>query len=293
MKHIFLSYSRTDSEMLRRVSDTLKGEGLAVWTDESLTPGTPDWQDAIEKAIEGAGAVVVLLSPDAKKSQWVANELGYAGAYQVPVFPILVRGEDRESVPIQLINTQRVDIRSSFLSGMQQLVNALTEYLRQLKEEDASSVRPKADWTIRPAVRTQFWKGLQERSKGKTELFTALTALDSHFLSVSAGRKGFSLGYTISMEWASVDLYIDAGSKEANKAFFDRLFAQKATVEAELGIALEWMRLDNKRASKITVRFEEGGLDERESWPAMQDRMIDTMIQFDRVFRPRIIDLKA
>ncbi len=288
MKHIFLSYSRTDSEMMRRVRDTLKGEGLPVWTDESLTPGTPDWQDAIEHAIEDAGAVVVLLSPDAKKSQWVANELGYAGTCQIPVFPLLTRGEEREAVPIQLINTQRVDIRQSFLSGMQQLVTSLQAFLQQLEEEEADEDKPRTDWTTRPVVRTQFWKQLQERSKGKTDLFTNLTALDSHTLSTNAGRKGFALGYTISMDWGSVDLYIDAGSKAANKAFFDKLYAQKAAVEAEAGMVLDWLRLDNKRASKVTKRFDSGGLDDRESWPALQDQMIEAMIRLDKAFRPRV-----
>lgn len=293
MKHIFLSYSRADSDLMRRVKETLAGEGLTVWTDESLTPGTPDWQDAIERALEAAGAVVVLLSPDAKKSQWVANELGYAGACQVPVFPILVRGEERESVPIQLINTQRVDIRKSFLVGMQQLVTTLQDYLRQLEEEDGEALKPGLEWTNRPVIRRQFWKLLQERSQGKTDLFTQLTALDSHFLSVSAGRKGFSFGYTISMTWASVDLYIDAGNKAANKALFDALYTQKETVEAEVGAALEWLRLDNKRASKVTYRFDDGGLNDRTGWSALQDQMIALMVRFDHALRGRIAALKT
>src|SRR5690242_5799893 len=106
MKHIFLSYSRTDADMMKRIRDTLREEGLPVWTDESLTPGTPSWQSAIEEALENAGGVVVLLSPDARKSQWVANELSFASAQGVAIFPVLVRGDEKDSVPLQLANTQ-------------------------------------------------------------------------------------------------------------------------------------------------------------------------------------------
>ena len=40
--------------------------GLSVWTDTGLTPGTPNWEDAIEEAVNQAKAMVVLLSPKCK-----------------------------------------------------------------------------------------------------------------------------------------------------------------------------------------------------------------------------------
>ncbi len=53
---------------MRRVVEFLRKHGISVWVDnEKLVPGTPIWEEEIEKAIISAGAVVVLLSPDLKK----------------------------------------------------------------------------------------------------------------------------------------------------------------------------------------------------------------------------------
>ena len=73
-----------------------------------------------------------------------------------------------------------------------------------------------------------------------------------------------------------------------NKLIFDALFHEKETVEKEIGCSLEWERLDDKRASRIRRRFTNGGLDSPESWPALQENMIEVMIQMDKSLRPRL-----
>jgi hypothetical protein len=108
---VFLSYSRKDTEIMHKVQDALRAGGLAVWTDEGLEPGTASWRAAIEESLGQASAVVVLLSPNAKISRWVDNEVGYAQTQHKVVFPILVAGDEASAVPISLINTQWVDGR--------------------------------------------------------------------------------------------------------------------------------------------------------------------------------------
>jgi serine/threonine protein kinase len=129
-RHIFLSYSRADSDLMARVRDELSSSGFKVWTDGNLTPGTPSWKDGIEQAIEGAGCVVVILSPDSKQSEWVKRELDYALAYGLPIFPVLARGDERSAVPFALISTQRVDIREQYAQGIQNLMNAIRQQVK-------------------------------------------------------------------------------------------------------------------------------------------------------------------
>jgi hypothetical protein len=63
---------------MRYVKSFLQAEGLFVWVDEKLEPGTADWQKSIEIAIKKAGCMVVILSPAATNSQWVGKEIYYA-----------------------------------------------------------------------------------------------------------------------------------------------------------------------------------------------------------------------
>jgi len=157
MKHIFLSYSRKDIEIMRRVREDLSAAGLKVWTDEKLEPGTPSWRKAIESAIEKAGCFVVILSPDAKQSEWVDRELGYATACGLRIIPVLVRGDERSAVPLELINMQRIDIRSDYASVADQLIPTLNTHLG-VKPKPRSGQRRPAEPASQPAPKASVTK---------------------------------------------------------------------------------------------------------------------------------------
>ncbi len=84
---VFMSYSRKDNVVMRRVVTFLRNKGIKVWVDnEKLIPGTPIWEEEIEKAIKAAPAIVVVLSPDSKNSEWVRREISLADQYRKRVF---------------------------------------------------------------------------------------------------------------------------------------------------------------------------------------------------------------
>lgn len=109
---VFLSYSRKDASTMRRLRADLRAEGFTVWTDESLTLGTPSWLEAVEHAIRTALCVIVLLTPDAKKSEWVERELSMAKLHRKQIIPLLSKGEERSALPLLLANAQYADIRT-------------------------------------------------------------------------------------------------------------------------------------------------------------------------------------
>lgn len=300
MNHIFLSYSRKDLEIMQRIRDSLIYEDIRVWTDEKLEPGTPSWQAAIEQAIEQSGCIVVLLSPDSKNSEWVRNELSYATTHNKTIYPVLVRGNENEAVPIRLINTQRIDVRTRFLEHMQKLVDKLQEYLRSSEEEQVLSAKEvvileKEDGlNDRERERIQFWKTLLDRSKMLTRLFANVTPSYHHWMSASAGKTRVRYSYIVSKDWGAIELYIDYDNDSGvkNKVIFDNLYAQKQEIEAEFGEEIDWRRLDDKRASRILKYYYGGGLDMPDSWPTLQDQMINGMIRWDKVFRPRVMGIK-
>jgi hypothetical protein len=149
LHHVFMSYSHEDSVIKSRIRATFRQSGLSIWSDADLIPGTSAWSIAIEEAIENAGCVIVLMSPAAKDSQWVNREIGYALAQQTPVIPVLVDGSDSSAIPIKLIDTQYVDLRTHYERGMGQLI--LTIKNTVFKETASTS----------PAVPTELLKAIQ------------------------------------------------------------------------------------------------------------------------------------
>lgn len=123
--HVFLSYARKNITIMQQIKASLNAANLIVWTDENLTPGTEAWTNAIQEAIEFAGCVAVILSPEAKQSVWVNRELSYAKIHQIPVFPVLAAGDERTSLPIEVINAQLVDIQTDYDKNVEKLINAI------------------------------------------------------------------------------------------------------------------------------------------------------------------------
>jgi len=131
--YVFMSYSRKDEELMRQIAKFLRSQGIQVWVDnEKLIPGTPIWEEAVEKGIKNAAAVVVVLSPDSKNSEWVRREISMADQNQKRVFPVLVRGDENSSITLRLINRQYVDLRKNSDVGLKSLSEALSFYISEL-----------------------------------------------------------------------------------------------------------------------------------------------------------------
>ena len=132
--HFFMSYSRDDAALQRRIVAELRERGINVWIDvENLIPGSPAWEREIERSIRAAAGVIVLLSPGSNDSEWVRREISFGEQNEKRLFPVLVAGEEDDSIPLRLSNHQYVDLRSHFDHGMDELANALQDHLGTTK----------------------------------------------------------------------------------------------------------------------------------------------------------------
>lgn len=59
---IFISYSRTDSNIAAKLYETLTSEGLNVWYDKAKLKTGADWMESIEQAIETSRVFIPILS---------------------------------------------------------------------------------------------------------------------------------------------------------------------------------------------------------------------------------------
>jgi hypothetical protein len=108
--HIFISYSRKDSEYVRHLAYALEREGLSVWLDERIDYGTK-WPRVLEEKIDKCGAFIVVMSPNAKDSEWVQKELARALHKKKEIFPLLLEGDQW----LEVQTLQHVDVREGLL----------------------------------------------------------------------------------------------------------------------------------------------------------------------------------
>jgi hypothetical protein len=94
---VFLSYTTADEDFAKELGSQLSRQGCDVWDpSEQLFPGD-NWLLKIGEALKKSKAMVVLLSPDSIKSDWVRREIEYAVGdrnYKGRVFPVVVRPTD-------------------------------------------------------------------------------------------------------------------------------------------------------------------------------------------------------
>ena len=126
----FISYSRADTALQQKVVAGLRERGVNVWVDtENLVPGSPAWEREIEKSIRSAAGIIVLLSPDSNNSQWVRREISFTEENDKRIFPVHIRGDENDSIPLRLSSHQRVDLRRNFSKGLDTLASALKDHL--------------------------------------------------------------------------------------------------------------------------------------------------------------------
>lgn len=131
--------------------------------------------------------------------------------------------------------------------------------------------------------RQQFWTGLLDKVNSKNiQLFANIKPSKETWIQTGSGKSGIHYSYVVLMHSARVELYIDVGKQDDNKRIFDQLFSQKSKIEDEFGKALDWQRLDDKRASRISAHVNQRfGLRNEDQWDKLQEAMIETMTRFE------------
>lgn len=120
---IFISYSREQVGIARRLAEELQQAGFAVWWDISDLKAGVAWERAIETAIKTSQYCLILLTPDSVESEWVRKEYMYAISLQLQIIPILY--QDCE-IPLGLTTIQYLDFRGNkYKQGLFQLLVGL------------------------------------------------------------------------------------------------------------------------------------------------------------------------
>ena len=90
-KHLFISYKHEDSDFAEVLINRVEKAGFKTWVDsDKLYPGE-DWRTGIDESIKNALALIVIMTPEAKASEYVTYEWAFARGAGVKVIPILYR----------------------------------------------------------------------------------------------------------------------------------------------------------------------------------------------------------
>jgi membrane protein YdbS with pleckstrin-like domain len=91
--HVFISYShRNDGTYVANLAKHLTRAGFTVWYDKEIVSGNR-WTSVIQHMVDTCAALIVVMTPEADRSEWVDNEISQARHRGRPILPLLLRGE--------------------------------------------------------------------------------------------------------------------------------------------------------------------------------------------------------
>jgi hypothetical protein len=127
MADVFISYSRKDKDIVRRLDDALKSRNREAWVDwEGIRP-TEEFMQAIYGAIEAADTFIFVLTPDSVASVVCGREIAHAAAHNKRLVPLVHCDIDAKVVPEPLSKLNWIFCRSSddFDSAFDLLIKAI------------------------------------------------------------------------------------------------------------------------------------------------------------------------
>lgn len=90
-QHVFISYKHDDEAFAANLIRQVQLAGFTVWIDSEQLRAGENWREAINFAIRDAFALVVLITPEAKASEYVTYEWAYALGAGVKIIPLMLR----------------------------------------------------------------------------------------------------------------------------------------------------------------------------------------------------------
>ena len=146
---VFISYSHQDKDFVDQLAIQLVRKNVHVWVDRWELSVGDSLIDKVQQAVEGASALLVVLSPESVQSEWCKRELS-AGLLReleerrVVVMPVLLR--DCE-IPIFARGKFYADFRTNFDDGLKAVIDGIAKVtnasLSRLQEDTYY-----VDWSI-------------------------------------------------------------------------------------------------------------------------------------------------
>ena len=108
---------------------------------------------------------------------------------------------------------------------------------------------------ISDSVYSQYWSRLLEYGKSNSlELYSNRTGSSDNWIAAASGIiPGVIYSLVLLKDKIRAELYIDRKSVEENKKIFDLLNEERELIESKFGRELNWERLDDRKASRISV----------------------------------------
>jgi hypothetical protein len=217
---------------------------------------------------------------------------------------ILVAGEFRKEVTntaLWLLD-RKIDVKcvkvSPYMLGEQLLVDIqqiipvpeASEYMVRLIRKDDEESIAKVKQADHNDIRYQYWEQLLAHfSQSENSLYNNISATTAHWLTGATGISQCNYHLIFLQKAIRVDIEFARKDAVENKQLFDFFYARKQEIEAKFGHPLDWLRLDNKKSSRIEFSLPIEGHNQ-DLWQDYTAWHLEHIQKLEQAFKPYMKD---
>lgn len=124
----FISHSREDGDFADLLKLRIEQEGYSAWVYTQRLRAGEDWRTETDEAIRQASGLIAVMTPSARKSEYVTYEWAFAWGVGVRIIPIVLRPT---SLHPRLETLQTLDFTNRATRPWGDLLTVLDETRRQ------------------------------------------------------------------------------------------------------------------------------------------------------------------
>lgn len=125
---IFISHDHDDADFAELLKLRLEKENLNAWIDSEHLKIGQDWREEIDQGIKDSIAVIVVMTPDARKSEYVTYEWAFAWGKEKKIFPIMLK---QTQLHPRLESLQYLDFTNRASRPWDKLIESLKDLLSE------------------------------------------------------------------------------------------------------------------------------------------------------------------
>ncbi len=167
---IFVSYRRSDRELVAAVVRRLEARGVGVWYDANIEGGA-DWRETVVEALTQSDMLAIFFSEDCNSSRQLKKELAIADKLGKPVVPILIENtQPRGAYLYELADRNWIQAWPDPADRIDELVEHLATLAGKSAGGMAGTAKSAADAAVKGPPASVLATGTDDRTEPEPDL---------------------------------------------------------------------------------------------------------------------------
>ena len=210
---------------------------------------------------------------DAKVVVWIVKEAREEHRSAIE----WLNNNTNSNVNFFLIEIHAYKIGNSDNAPMFQVIEQPNDFIKSTNSSDTMNKSQ--------SQRVEFWNQFNNVLVERGKPFNVRKATTDHWYNVAIGTSDAHIDITLVNKDSviGVELYITD-----NKELFDKLYQKKDEIEEDLGLELDWRRLNNSKASRIVTFIKGLNFDDHSNYNELMNKTIDLAVLMRDTFKKYI-----